>query len=214
MYNNVLSEIIHQIGQSIYIPVLIVLLFMVVVAVLELGSLVAELFLERRHDKEDVLKLCRRLDSMGADAAFLAVEQSGLLGRQKRLARRLAGIRGASESGVAAYAQKLLAEEDAHYRRVLMPTDLIAKLGPMFGLLCTLIPLGPGIVALGQGDIAALSSSIGVAFDGTIVGVASAAVSFAISYLRAHWYETYTATNESVFEILADKMIGEEGGAR
>lgn len=53
---------------------------------------------------------------------------------------------------------------------------MIAKLGPMFGLLGTLIPLGPGIVALGQGDTVTLSESMNVAFDTTIAGVISAAV--------------------------------------
>ena len=37
---------------------------------------------------------------------------------------------------------------------------MIAKLGPMFGLLGPLIPLGPGIVALGQGDTVTLSEYI------------------------------------------------------
>lgn len=38
--------------------------------------------------------------------------------------------------------------------------NTVAKLGPMFGLLGTLIPLGPGIVALGRSDTAALSQSM------------------------------------------------------
>ena len=63
---------------------------------------------------------------------------------------------------------------------------MIAKLGPMFGLLGTLIPLGPGIVALGQGDTATLAGSLGVAFDTTIVGVISAAVACVISNVRRH----------------------------
>lgn len=58
---------------------------------------------------------------------------------------------------------------------------MIAKLGPMFGLLGTLIPLGPGIVALGQGDTVTLSESMNVAFDTTIAGVISAAVASVIS---------------------------------
>ena len=112
-----------------------------------------------------------------------------------------------TENSLAAYAQKLLSVEDAHYRKIMAPTDLIAKLGPMLGLLGTLIPLGPGIVALGKGDIKMLSDSIGIGFDTTISGVFVAAICFTISYLRGHWYEGDISTNEAIAESLLEKII-------
>lgn len=42
----------------------------------------------------------------------------------------------------------------------------------MLGLLGTLIPLGPGIIALGQGDTQTLSTSLLTAFDTTIAACA------------------------------------------
>ena len=58
-----------------------------------------------------------------------------------------------------ALAQRLL-DEEAYYERATMLTDLTVKLGPVWATR-TLIPLGPGIVALGQGDTATLSASWG-----------------------------------------------------
>ena len=46
----------------------------------------------------------------------------------------------------------LLEREQSHYDHILKCTELVSKLAPMLGLLGTLIPLGPGIIALGQGD--------------------------------------------------------------
>lgn len=41
------------------------------------------------------------------------------------------------------------------------------QLGPILGLLGTLIPLGPGLAALGSGDIVTLAEALTVAFDTT-----------------------------------------------
>ena len=62
--------------------------------------------------------------------------------------------------------------------------ELLARLAPMFGLLGTLIPLGPGIIALGQGDTQTLSPSLLTAFDTTIAGLSAAAVCLVVTSLR------------------------------
>ena len=82
-------------------------------------------------------------------------------------------------------------------------SDLLAKLGPIFGLLGTLIPLGPGIIALGQGDTYTLSQSLLTAFDTTVAGLISAAVAMVISSVRKGWYANYM----SILETLADCVL-------
>ena len=85
---------------------------------------------------------------------------------------------------------------------------MIAKLGPIFGLLGTLIPLGPGIVALGQGDTITLSQSIMSAFDTTVAGLISAAVAMLISAVRKSWYGKYMSILEALMvcelEVMKD----------
>lgn len=54
----------------------------------------------------------------------------------------------------------------------------------MLGLLGTLIPLGPGIIALGQGDTQTLSTSLLTAFDTTIAGLCAAAVCLVVTTLQ------------------------------
>lgn len=67
-------------------------------------------------------------------------------------------------------------------------TELIVKLGPTFGLLGTLIPLGPGIIALSQGDTETLSNSLLAAFDTTVIGLICGAIATVISLIRKKWY--------------------------
>lgn len=202
-----LHNILHTIGQGLLIPCMAVLLIMIVVTIWQIGDLIVEYIMERRKMKEDIPALLKRINRAGNDTVLQIIMDSKLLKRQKEFAGKLADAEEMTENSMAAYTQKLLSVEDAHYQKNLGPTDLIAKLGPMLGLLGTLIPLGPGIVALGKGDIKTLSDSIGVGFDTTITGVVVAAICYAISYIRRQWYDGYISTNEAVAENLLEKII-------
>ena len=99
-----------------------------------------------------------------------------------------------------------MATAEARYEKVASITDMAAKLGPMLGLLGTLIPLGPGIMALSQGDTVTLSSSLSVAFNTTIAGVAVAAVCSIISNIRKRWYNDYMVTLEALMEAILEEV--------
>lgn len=70
----------------------------------------------------------------------------------------------------------------------------------MLGLMGTLIPLGPGIIALGQGDTYTLSTSLLMAFDTTVAGLACAAAALIISTIRKRWYRNYMSMLETLME--------------
>ena len=79
-------------------------------------------------------------------------------------------------------------------------TDILVKVGPILGLLGTLIPLGPGLAALGSGDIMTLAQSLTIAFDTTVTGLSIGALSFLISRFKKQWYETDLIDVETVAE--------------
>jgi biopolymer transport protein ExbB/TolQ len=68
-------------------------------------------------------------------------------------------------------------------------TDFITRLAPMLGLMGTLIPLGPGLGALGDGNLKVLTTAITVAFDTTIIGLLSGMIGFVLGRLRRRWYD-------------------------
>ena len=70
----------------------------------------------------------------------------------------------------------------------------------------TLIPLGPGIVALGQGDTATLSGSLLVAFDTTVAGLIVAAVVLVIAKIRRRWYDQYMSALEAAVTTLLERI--------
>jgi len=74
-------------------------------------------------------------------------------------------------------------------RHRLERADLLARIPPMLGLMATIIPLGPGLAALGQGDPAKLASAVTVAFDATVLGLVAGIAGLVIGKLRRRWYE-------------------------
>lgn len=74
------------------------------------------------------------------------------------------------------------------------------------GLLGTLIPLGPGLAALGSGDINTLAQSLTIAFDTTVTGLAAGAVGYLISKFRKQWYESDLIDLESLAEVELESL--------
>ncbi len=207
-----LSEILHTIAQALMIPCLIILIILMAGAVWQIGDIVVEYIAERRKHKCNVPQLLRDVHAVGADGLAELIENSGLLRRQKKALLELAESRGLPKDTLTALAERLLATEEARNARTTSITDMIAKLGPMFGLLGTLIPLGPGIVALGQGDTVTLSESMNVAFDTTIAGVISAAVASVISHIRKRWYNDDMVSLETLMEAVLEEVTSDVEG--
>ena len=67
--------------------------------------------------------------------------------------------------------------------------DVFARIGPMLGLMGTLIPLGPGLAALGRGDVVVLAQAVTVAFDTTVLGLLVGLLGFVLGRLRRRWYD-------------------------
>jgi len=84
--------------------------------------------------------------------------------------------------------------------------DFITRLAPMLGLMGTLIPLGPGLAALGDGDVKILSTAMSVAFDTTVLGLLAGMTGFIISRLRKRWYDKAL----TIMEEQVDKKMGKK----
>ena len=88
----------------------------------------------------------------------------------------------------------------------LQKTDIVTKVGPTLGLMGTLIPMGPGLAALGAGDVNTLANAIIVAFDTTVVGIGAGAVAYFVSKVRRRWYEEYLSNLDALADALLDKL--------
>jgi biopolymer transport protein ExbB/TolQ len=197
-----LGNALRAVAVALKTPVIVILLLLMAATVFLLGSLVVEAFTERLRLRANLPALADALRERGATEA--AIEDSGLPARLKRVLLELTRHPGLSAAARESLAVRLVSAERAHYEGIVRITDLIARIGPMFGLLGTLIPLGPGIIALGRGDTHTLSLSLLTAFDTTVAGLISAAVAFVISAVRKSWYASYMASLEMAAECVLE----------
>ena len=99
--------------------------------------------------------------------------------------------------------QKLLSDFDLAAAADLATSKTLAKMGPMLGLMGTLIPMGPALVGLSTGDIASMAYNMQVAFATTVVGLFSAAIGFITGQVKTRWYR-----HDSVnLQFLADLLV-------
>ncbi len=201
-----LQNVLQVVADALLYPDIIALLLFMLLAVWQIGDFVAELFTERRKLKADVPDLLTQISGRGKTEVIETMDGSGLLARHKRVLHRIIDPEHQSRPARLALAERVLASEEKYYSKSNVVTGLVARLGTMAGLLGTLIPLGPGIIALSNGDTATLADSLGVAFNTTIAGVASSSVCYVISHIRKRWYSDYMVTLETLTESIMEEV--------
>jgi len=206
-----LKKAMHIISSGLLAPTIIILLLFLAWLVIELGGLVVEIFAERRRGKINVSKMIDDFQGRNTEEILEIIEQSRLFRRQKAVLGELISHSGLPDASLQALARRLIVKEELYYVRITNRTDLVVRLGPMFGLMGTLIPLGPGIIALGQGNTRVLADSLLTAFDTTVTGLIAAGVAFGISRLRKRWYEDYLSVMEALIESLLEVFAHERG---
>lgn len=199
----ILGKVLHSMTSVLQIPVVIILILFIAAILVAIGWIISEYMNEHKHMQVQLPKL---LDDIRAGEQPIEeiIEASGLLKTQKEALIEITKHSDFNDLMLESLAANLLEREQERYDAKLKPTDLLSKLGPMFGLLGTLIPLGPGIIALGQGDTMTLSQSLMTAFDTTIAGLIVAAIAIVISTIRRGWYNNYMSVLETVMDCVVE----------
>lgn len=202
--SEMLSAALHVISQSLLIPVIIGLLAFMVYAIISFGGLLSEYSNRVKFDVGDVKKIIKDFSNPGTPEHVLEViEKSDLSENHKEI---LVSIVESDDMGLKSrksLARKLIENEEYKIAKSLEKTDIVTRIGPTLGLMGTLIPMGPGLAALGSGDINALAQAIIIAFDTTVVGIAAGGIAYVISKVRRRWYED----NLSTLETLAESVL-------
>lgn len=199
----ILGKVLHSMTSVLQIPVVIILILFIAAILVAIGWIISEYMNEHKHMQVQLPKLLDEIRA-GEQPIEEIIGTSGLLKTQKKALMEITKHSDFNDLMLESLAANLLEREQERYDSKLKPTDLLSKLGPMFGLLGTLIPLGPGIIALGQGDTMTLSQSLMTAFDTTIAGLIVAAIAIVISTIRRGWYNNYMSVLETVMDCVVE----------
>ncbi|HUY87866.1 MAG TPA: MotA/TolQ/ExbB proton channel family protein [Pirellulales bacterium] len=103
-------------------------------------------------------------------------------------------------------AAKALADLESDVTGSLARLSFATRVGPMLGLMGTLIPLGPALTGLAAGNLAELSSNLVVAFTTTVVGLAISCLGYGMGLARRVWYRR----DLDDLEFLIERIFSEE----
>ncbi len=207
--SDTVQDILRVISATMQTPTVIVLIILIAIAVVMLGSILTEFFTDHRKLNAKIPELIDEFQGKSSAQMEALVENAGLLKRQKAALLQLIKRINYSDNTREALARQLIADEEFRYNRITKVTDIVARIAPMFGLMGTLIPLGPGLIALGQGDTKTLSDSLLIAFDTTVAGLIAGAVSYIVSGIRKNWYEKYMVALETLMETVLEEQSRE-----
>lgn len=205
--SEMLSSVLHVVAQSLLLPIIAILLVILVYAIIQAGGLISEHSSRIRTDSKEIERIIEGISNPGTPEKIQEViEGANLPQRHKEILKEITSNVKMGEKSREAFARKLIEEEETRAAKSIEKTDIIAKIGPAVGLMGTLIPMGPGLAALGAGDVNTLAQNLMIAFDSAIIGLAAASVAFTISRIRRRWYEDQLSTLDTLAESLLEVM--------
>ena len=194
-------------SQSLTIPVLVILLVIVIISIIALGGIIAEYTSRRKVPVGTIRDLIYEINSAGSVEELKNVISNAKIPKsQRKVLNEIASSQSLGKTSREALARKLFEFEEEKTLDKLKKTDIITRIGPTLGLMGTLIPMGPGLAALGAGDINTLASSLTVAFNTTIVGIGSGALCYVIGKIRSGWYDRYLSDLDALIDSVLDYM--------
>lgn len=205
--SEILTSGLNMIAQSLQIPVIIFLVVFAFFAILTLGSLVSEYTSRKKVTPDTLEKLIYSISNATSTQDLMnIIKNAKLYENQKVVLVKILRAESLTADTRETLARKLVEFEETKSAKRIERTDIVTRIGPTLGLMGTLIPMGPGLAALGAGDVNTLANAIIVAFDTTVVGIGAGAVGYFVSKIRRRWYEEDLSNLDALCDALLDKL--------
>lgn len=203
----VLDSSLTAITQALQIPVIIFLLVFLVFAVYTLGKLLSEYFSRKKVPVSLIKEMIYDIyDAESAEDIKNVVNNADIQRSQKRILNELAESEHLGRKSRETLARRLIDNEEDKIAQNLNKTEIVTRLGPTLGLMGTLIPMGPGLAALGTGDVTTLASAISIAFNTTVIGIGAGAIAYFASKIRRRWFGEYLANLDALMDAILDNL--------
>ena len=195
---NIISDILYWISTGLLVPVIVLLIVLFGRALLLVGSFYGQYLSIRKT--EALLR-----NELNALTPATVTELAAKL-PEKSSSLVISYIRQVLEAHDSpAQVQRLLANFEIAADKALAISKTLPKLGPILGLMGTLIPMGPALAGLASGDIASMAYNMQIAFATTVVGLVAGAVGFLTQQVKQRWYLQDMTNLEFLSELLNEK---------
>lgn len=190
---NLISNILYWISTGLLVPVIVLLIFFFIRALVLIGGFMGQYIQTKKTTDilyKDIEKMS--LETFPEFQTRLATIQPSAV---KAYAEKII-----SNSGDNGKLELILAEYEIDADKNISTSKVLTKMGPILGLMGTLIPMGPALVGLSTGDIASMAYNMQVAFATTVVGLVVSAIGFLTQQVKQRW----SVKNLTILEYLVD----------
>ena len=192
---NFISDILYWISTGLLVPVIVLLIILFCRALLLAGSFYGQYMSIRKT--EALLR-----NELGKLTSETVGELNSKLPEKSRSLVIMYMRQVLDARDTPAQVQRLLANFEIAADKDLAISKTLTKLGPILGLMGTLIPMGPALGGLAGGDIASMAYNMQIAFATTVVGLVAGAVGFLTQQVKQRWYLQDMTNLEFIAELL------------
>ncbi|HPJ83467.1 MAG TPA: MotA/TolQ/ExbB proton channel family protein [Methanothrix sp.] len=200
-------NVLFVFSTALLYPVILALLILFGWGLALLGSLISE-YTSRRRDLAELERACFEASEMARsgreDQACSALE--GYRAPARVSAALMEAARSLKSDAFAPRIEKALQDAELGMGKALEPIKIGVRVGPMLGLMGTLIPMGPALISLSQGDIQQMADSLVIAFSTTVIGLAVGGICYGVYTVRNRWYRQDLSDLEYAAELLQSEV--------
>ncbi|MDO8847315.1 MAG: MotA/TolQ/ExbB proton channel family protein [Coriobacteriia bacterium] len=197
------DAVIYEVATALLYPVLIAEVIALLIVIFEAGRFTVEALGRVRKRSLGTIRTSGQSarDALADGKTEDALGHLGTALAHGRYGRRFVSLLSADTTSRTEFL-KLLNDVELEAARRLERTRMLIRIGPMLGLMGTLIPISPALVGLAQGDVQTLSDNLVIAFSTTVVGLLIGGVAYAVSAIRDRLYTQDVSDIEYVLDLL------------
>lgn len=193
---NAISDILYWISTGLLVPVIVLLIILFIRALLLIGKFFGQYLTIRRNGAE-LRMIMDNAEESGTDVLHDRLKNGN--SPVFSCMRLMLEYRDSP-----ARLRKIISDYELDAEKDMAISRTLSKMGPMLGLMGTLIPMGPALVGLSTGDISSMAYNMQVAFATTVVGLFSAAIGFITLQVKQRWYTRDLIDLEFLQELLEE----------
>lgn len=174
---NSIHDLLYVLSNAFLLPTLVGTLAAFAYATWVVGRFIAET-VDQRHNAAALRQL---MDQEPARLRFLTLD---LRGDWKHLQQEIH-----HHPDFPAMADKAVADIEHRMTARIERLGIMSKVGPMLGLIGTLIPLQPALAGLAKGDVQAMGANLQIGFTTTVLGLLAGGTCYAVGVVMRGWYQ-------------------------
>lgn len=192
-----ISKLLFFVANSLLIPDIIMLLILFGRSLLLLGSFYNQFMIKRANDKalNQKIKAATRETIEEIKESLPRKDNSLFVQYLRDLLTHPANE---------AYSDFLISGFENEAQKDLAISKILAKMGPILGLIGTLIAMSPALVGLSTGDVSGMAYNMQVVFATTVVGLVISIVGLLTQQIKSRWYAKEVYQLEYISRILTE----------